>query len=236
MALGGASGHRRAADDAVPGSRRAVAELAGMQVLRQADRIRAYLATLPEEPDEWVQASTVTSSSFWATSEELRRLSEHLRRSPLSGSRAGRPTRPSAHPAPAAPACSPPPTPSRLARPATRPRGDAMSALAALRRRPAAWTHQPFRRLSAAWVTTNLGDSALYLMAAVWVKDLTGSDGAAGVVFAVLGASTLLAPAMGHLVDRASRRTLMVVGNLIGAALVSTLLLLTDTGCGCCTS
>jgi MFS family permease len=103
-----------------------------------------------------------------------------------------------------------------------------MSALAVLRRRPAAWAHQPFRRLSAAWVTTNLGDSALYLMAAVWVKDLTGSDGAAAVVFAVLGASTLLAPAMGHLVDRASRRTLMVVGNLVGAGLVSTLLLLTD--------
>ena len=65
-------------DDAVPGSRRAVAELAGMQVLRQADRIRDYLVTLPEEPEEWVQATTVTSSSFWATSSELRRLSEHL--------------------------------------------------------------------------------------------------------------------------------------------------------------
>ena len=103
-----------------------------------------------------------------------------------------------------------------------------MSALAALRRRPLAWRRQPFRRLSAAWVTTNLGDSALYLMAAVWVKDLTGSDAAAGVVFAVLGLSTLLAPLMGHLVDRASRRTLMVVANLVGAGLVGTLLLLTE--------
>ena len=64
--------------DAVPGSRRAVAELAGMQVLRQADRVRAYLATLPDEPDEWVQASTVTSSTFWATPAELARLSAHL--------------------------------------------------------------------------------------------------------------------------------------------------------------
>lgn len=62
----------------MPGSRHAVAELAGMQVLRQAERVRAYLATLPEESEEWVQASTVTSSTFWATPEELARLSEHL--------------------------------------------------------------------------------------------------------------------------------------------------------------
>src|SRR5690606_8074126 len=95
-----------------------------------------------------------------------------------------------------------------------------MSALAALRRRPAAWRHQPFRRLTGAWVSTNLGDSALYLMAAVWAKHLTGSDAAAGSTFAVLGASTLLAPVMGHLVDRFSRRTLLIVARLVGAGLV----------------
>lgn len=98
---------------------------------------------------------------------------------------------------------------------------------AALRRRPLAWHHQPFRRLTAAWVTTNLGDSALYLMAAVWAKDLTGSDAAAGIVFAVLGLSTLLAPVMGHLVDRVSRRNLLIVANLAGAGLVCLLLPLT---------
>jgi uncharacterized membrane protein len=75
-----------------------------------------------------------------------------------------------------------------------------MSMLALLRRRPAAWAHQPFRRLTVAWIAANLGDSALYLMAAVWAKDLTKSDAAAGIVFAVLGLSTLLAPVMGHLV------------------------------------
>lgn len=101
-----------------------------------------------------------------------------------------------------------------------------MSPLALLRRRPAAWAHQPFRRLSVAWIAANLGDSALYLMAAVWAKDLTGSNSAAGIVFAVLGLSTLLAPIMGHLVDHASRRTLLIVGNLIGAGLVCLLFLL----------
>lgn len=61
-----------------PGSRPAVAELANMQLLRQAERIRTFLAALSDESEEWVQASTLTSSTFWATAEELARLSEHL--------------------------------------------------------------------------------------------------------------------------------------------------------------
>jgi len=64
--------------ESVPGSRRAVAELAGMEVLRQAERLRAYLATMPTEAEEWVQASTITSSTFWATSDELGALSKHM--------------------------------------------------------------------------------------------------------------------------------------------------------------
>lgn len=64
--------------EAAPGSRRAVAELAALQVLRQADRIRTFLDSLPSETEEWVQASTITSSTFWATAEETARLSEHL--------------------------------------------------------------------------------------------------------------------------------------------------------------
>jgi len=61
-----------------PGSRRAVAELASLQVLRQAERVRTYLAGYPQEQEEWAQASTVTSSVFWADAAELARLSEHL--------------------------------------------------------------------------------------------------------------------------------------------------------------
>ncbi len=61
-----------------PGSRRAVAELAKLQVSRQAERVRAYLTTLPSEAEEWVQASTITSSTFWATAEELSEFSKHL--------------------------------------------------------------------------------------------------------------------------------------------------------------
>jgi len=38
------------------------------------------------------------------------------------------------------------------------------------------WKARGFRALVTGWVFTNLGDSALFLMAAVWVKELTGSD------------------------------------------------------------
>ncbi|ACQ79473.1 major facilitator superfamily MFS_1 [Beutenbergia cavernae DSM 12333] len=83
--------------------------------------------------------------------------------------------------------------------------------------------HAPFRRLSLAWITTNLGDSALYLALAVWVKELTGSDGAAGLVFAALGLPALLAPLAGQIADRMSRRRLLVLANLATAVVVLTM-------------
>ncbi len=40
-----------------------------------------------------------------------------------------------------------------------------------------------FRRLLVGWSLSNFGDSALYLSLAIWAKDLTGSNAAAGLVF-----------------------------------------------------
>ncbi|MDO9175570.1 MAG: MFS transporter [Actinomycetota bacterium] len=80
-----------------------------------------------------------------------------------------------------------------------------------------------FRRLALAWAFSNFGDSALYLTLAVWVKDLTGSDASAGLVFLFLGLPVLLAPVAGQLADRGSRRRLVVLANLAGAAVVLTL-------------
>lgn len=91
-------------------------------------------------------------------------------------------------------------------------------------RRPAAWSSPGFRALTRAWVFTNLADSALFLMAAVWVKDLTQSDGAAALVFAALGLSTLFAPLLGQLADRMSRRLLLVITYAGIAAIVMVLL------------
>ncbi len=62
----------------VIGSRAATRELASLVVLREGERFRRFLA-LPEETDpDWADAVTVTTSSFWATAEEMAELSQDL--------------------------------------------------------------------------------------------------------------------------------------------------------------
>jgi len=82
-----------------------------------------------------------------------------------------------------------------------------------------------FRRLLAGWSVGNFADSVLFLTLAVWAKDLTGSSSAAGLIFLVLAAPVLLAPAIGLLADRMSRKLLLVLGNLLAAVVTATLLL-----------
>lgn len=84
---------------------------------------------------------------------------------------------------------------------------------AVARRRPKAMRHRGFRQLSAAWVFSNAGDSVLFLMLAVWVKDLTASDSAAAMVLVTIGLPALLAPFLGQLADRVSRKPLLVTAN-----------------------
>ncbi|WP_159618842.1 MFS transporter [Arthrobacter zhaoguopingii] len=81
-----------------------------------------------------------------------------------------------------------------------------------------------FRRLTLVWIFTNFGDSALFLTAAIWVKQLTGSDAAAGVVFVALGLPALLAPLIGQLADRFKRKPLLIINKLCAAAVVLVLL------------
>ncbi|WP_152188831.1 MFS transporter [Georgenia satyanarayanai] len=97
-------------------------------------------------------------------------------------------------------------------------------------RGPAALRRPGFRQLTVAWVFTNAADSALWLVLAVWVKDLTGSDGAAASVFVALGLPTLLAPFIGHLADRVSRKALLAAGNGLMVPAVLALLLVGDAG------
>ena len=59
------------------------------------------------------------------------------------------------------------------------------------------------------------GDTALYLALGIWVKSLTGSNAAAGLIFFVLSLPALAAPAAGLLVDRVRRRPLMIATNLL---------------------
>lgn len=96
------------------------------------------------------------------------------------------------------------------------------------RRRPVAWRHTGFPRLAVAWMLTNLADSTLFLVLAIWVKDLTGSDAAAAVTFALMGLPALLAPLLGQLADRTSRRLLLVLANFGVGATVLVLLLVRE--------
>ncbi|WP_396655207.1 MFS transporter [Microbacterium sp.] len=91
--------------------------------------------------------------------------------------------------------------------------------------RTSVWRAPGFRRLASAWVFTNLADSALFLMAAVWVKELTGSDVAGAFVFVALGLPAVLAPFLGMLADRLPRKRLLVASNLVLVPVILTLLL-----------
>jgi MFS family permease len=74
------------------------------------------------------------------------------------------------------------------------------------------------------------GDSALLLTLGIWIKQLTGSSAAAGLVMLAMAAPALLAPLAGALVDRVRRRPLLVVVNLLTAVAVLPLLAVHDAG------
>lgn len=54
------------------------------------------------------------------------------------------------------------------------------------------------------------GDRAMWIVMAVWMKSLTGSNAQAGLVFFVLGLGSLAGPLGGLLADRVRRRPLMI--------------------------
>jgi hypothetical protein len=85
-------------------------------------------------------------------------------------------------------------------------------------------------RANARWYLAGLaaslvGNSALSLVAGVWVKSLTGSSARAGLVGACMYAATVLAPLAGLIADRLPRRRLLLALNLTAAATVAALLL-----------
>jgi MFS family permease len=87
-----------------------------------------------------------------------------------------------------------------------------------------------FRRLLIGQSLSSFGDSALYLSLAIWAKDLTGSNAAAGAVFFALGLPVLLAPLAGHLVDKVNRRRLLVTTNALTGVGVLSLLAVRSAG------
>ena len=90
--------------------------------------------------------------------------------------------------------------------------------------------HRDARVFLAGWAVSTFGDSAMFLVLGIWAKDLTGSSSAAGLVFFVLVAPSLLAPLAGLVVDRVPRRPLLIAESLVMAAAVLLLLVVHDRG------
>lgn len=72
------------------------------------------------------------------------------------------------------------------------------------------------------------GNTTMTLVLGIWVKSLTGSNGAAGLVFLLLALPTVFAPFTGLLVDRFPRRTVLLVNDGCAALLIALLLLVHD--------
>jgi MFS family permease len=73
-----------------------------------------------------------------------------------------------------------------------------------------------------------LGNSAMSLVAGVWVKALTGSSSEAGLVSACIYAGTMGAPFAGLIADRLPRKRLLLWLNLLSAATMLPLLLVSS--------
>jgi MFS family permease len=83
-------------------------------------------------------------------------------------------------------------------------------------------SHRDARLLLAGQTLSVFGDKAMLLALGIWVKTLTGSTAAAGLVFFVYAAPGLLAPIAGLLVDRVRARPLMIVTDCVaGLAVLS---------------
>jgi MFS family permease len=83
--------------------------------------------------------------------------------------------------------------------------------------------HRDARLLVAGQTLSVFGDRAMFLALGVWVKTITGSSAAAGLVFFAYAAPGLVSPLYGLVVDRMRARQLMIGLNLAGAAALAPL-------------
>lgn len=79
------------------------------------------------------------------------------------------------------------------------------------------------RILFAGQVLNMFGNTALVIALGIWVLSLTGSSGAAGVIFFLIALPTLFAPFLGLLVDRFPRRKVLIWADLAAFVLVGSL-------------
>lgn len=88
-----------------------------------------------------------------------------------------------------------------------------------------AFTVPGFGRLYIGTTASMVGDSLMLIVMSMWVKTLTGSNGAAGLTFLFLTLPALFGPLLGFVVDRMPRRPFLVVGNVLSAVAMLPLLL-----------
>ncbi|RIW44659.1 MFS transporter [Micromonospora endophytica] len=87
-----------------------------------------------------------------------------------------------------------------------------------------------FRLLFGGLLASMIAESILLLALAIWVKDLTGSDGLAGATILVIIAPRVLAPLVGWFVDRYPGRPFFVATHLAMALLLTPLFAVRDAG------
>jgi MFS family permease len=80
----------------------------------------------------------------------------------------------------------------------------------------------------AGWTLSQFGDWAMIIVLAIWAKDLTGSNAAAGLTFFALAAPSIFSPLAGMLVDRVRRRPLLIGVYSLEAVAVLSLLFVHD--------
>ena len=91
-------------------------------------------------------------------------------------------------------------------------------------------SHRDARIFLAGWTLSVFGDWAMFIVLGVWAKDLTGSNAAAGLVFFALAVPSMFSPLAGMVVDRVSRRRVMLVTYAVEAVGILTLLFVHDRG------
>jgi MFS family permease len=91
-------------------------------------------------------------------------------------------------------------------------------------------SHRDARLFLFGWTLSVFGDWAMFIVLGVWAKDLTGSNAAAGLVFFALAVPSLFSPLAGLVVDRVSRRAVMLVTYSAEAVAVLALLFVHDRG------
>ncbi|HEY6538965.1 MAG TPA: MFS transporter [Candidatus Dormibacteraeota bacterium] len=93
------------------------------------------------------------------------------------------------------------------------------------------WGNRNARLYLTGSVVSTFGDRVLFLAAGIWVRVLTGSNAEAGLTFFFMVVPQVVAsPLAGVIADRFRRRSVMVVFNFAGAAVVLLLLLVRGPG------